>query len=160
LEFANQNPLIREILLGKCKRMEREFFTLSETETQTVGKSFAAKISADSVLCLEGPMGAGKTQFVKGLALGLGFFGAVTSPTFPLIHEYGGGRLFLVHFDFFRLDCEKAVEELGFNDYLNRAILAIEWGSKFPALLPPGTQTILFRILKNGGRHIAFSHTL
>jgi tRNA threonylcarbamoyladenosine biosynthesis protein TsaE len=139
--------------------MEREFFTLSEEETQTVGEALAAKLSTGNVLCLEGPMGAGKTQFVKGLARGLGFFGEVTSPTFPLIHEYEGGRLFLVHFDFFRLDCEKAVEELGFNDYLDRAILAVEWGSKFPALLPPGTRIILFRILKNGGRRITFSHT-
>jgi tRNA threonylcarbamoyladenosine biosynthesis protein TsaE len=139
--------------------MEREFFTLSEAETQTVGEALAARLSTGSVLCLEGPMGAGKTQFVKGLARGLGFFGEVTSPTFPLIREYEGGRLFLVHFDFFRLECEKAVEELGFSDYLDQAILAIEWGGKFPALLPSGTQTILFRILKNGGRCIAFSHT-
>ncbi|QQY08672.1 MAG: tRNA (adenosine(37)-N6)-threonylcarbamoyltransferase complex ATPase subunit type 1 TsaE [Candidatus Xiphinematobacter sp.] len=139
--------------------MEREFFTLSEIETQMVGEVFAAGLSTSDVLCLEGPMGAGKTQFVKGLARGLGFFGAVTSPTFPLVHEYyEGDRLSLVHFDFFRLDCEKAVEELGFDDYLHQATLAIEWGDKFHELLPSGTHTVLFRILKSGERHIAFSH--
>lgn len=136
--------------------MAKEFLTLTETETQMIGETFALSLSLGDVLCLEGPIGAGKTQFVKGLARGLGFLGEVTSPTFPLIHEYENHPIFLVHCDFFRLDCGVAVEELGINDYLRQAVLVIEWGSKFPALLPSNTQIILFKILKGGKRHITF----
>ncbi len=131
------------------------FFALTEAETQAAGEALAKSLSVGDVLCLNGPMGAGKTQFVKGLARGLGFSGEVTSPSFPLVHEYEGGRLFLAHFDFFRLDREEDVHVLGFRDYLDQAVLAIEWGGKFPALLPPNSQTIVFEILENGGRRIA-----
>ena len=146
--------------MANTKPMVKEFFTLTEIETQTVGEAFACHLSIGDVLCLEGPIGAGKTQFVKGLARGLGFPGEVTSPTFALIHEYEGDYLFLVHCDFFRLECEVAAEQLGINDYFSQAVLAIEWGSRFPALLPSSTRTILFRILENGGRHISCLHTI
>jgi tRNA threonylcarbamoyladenosine biosynthesis protein TsaE len=135
-------------------RRGQEFLPSTEEETQEVGERFAADLSLGDILCLTGPLGAGKTQFVKGLARGLGFLGEVTSPSFPLVHEYEGGRLFLAHFDFFRLDKEEDVHALGFSDYLRQAVLVIEWGEKFPQLLPPETRTIVFEILENGGRRI------
>jgi tRNA threonylcarbamoyladenosine biosynthesis protein TsaE len=138
-------------------RLGQEFLPLTEEETQSVGERFAASLSLGDVLCLSGPLGAGKTHFVKGLARGLGFSGEVTSPSFPLVHEYEGGRLFLAHFDFFRLDKEEDVRALGFSDYLGQAVLVIEWGEKFPQLLPPQTQTIIFEVLENGGRRIMFA---
>src|SRR5262249_3809427 len=69
------------------------FISVSAAETEGAGARLAEKIKAGDVLALVGDLGAGKTQFVKGLARGLGSNEAVTSPTFTLLHEYRGGRL-------------------------------------------------------------------
>lgn len=129
---------------------------MTEEETQNIGRNLASSLSTRDVLCLTGPLGAGKTNFVKGLAKGLGCSGEVTSPSFPLVHEYLGGRLFLAHFDFFRLDKEEDVYALGFSDYLGQGVMAIEWGNKFSQLLPSQTKIITFEISPNGGRRIVF----
>ena len=72
-------------------------------ETLELGRGEGARCQAGDVIALCGDLGAGKTQFVKGLADGLATSGDVTSPTFTLIHEYAGGRLPLHHFDLYRL---------------------------------------------------------
>ena len=93
------------------------------------------------VLALSGDLGAGKTQFVKGLAAGLRYRAEVTSPTFTLIHEYIGGRLPLYHFDFYRIESEDEALRLGLEEYLaGDGVCVIEWGDKFPGLLPPHTR--------------------
>jgi tRNA threonylcarbamoyladenosine biosynthesis protein TsaE len=109
------------------------------------------------VFALRGDLGAGKTQFVKGLAAGLGGDGeAVTSPTFTLIHEYGGGRLRLIHFDFYRLESEAEALRLGLDDYLDgTGVLAIEWADKYPTILPAETRWLDFRIGPGDVREIA-----
>ncbi|PWU05795.1 MAG: tRNA (adenosine(37)-N6)-threonylcarbamoyltransferase complex ATPase subunit type 1 TsaE [Verrucomicrobia bacterium] len=131
-----------------------QFLPTTEAETQSLGRDLASHFSIGDVICLDGPLGAGKTNFVKGLAQGLGFSGEVTSPSFPLVHEYKGGRLLLIHFDFFRLEKEEEVYALGFSDYLGEGLMAIEWGGKFPGVLPRHTKTITFEILPSGGRRI------
>lgn len=93
------------------------------------------------VVALIGDLGAGKTHFVKGLAEGLGYLGEVTSPTFTLVHEYLGGLLPLYHFDFYRLETEDEALHLGLEEYLSGdGACVIEWGDKFPDLLPPHTR--------------------
>ncbi len=91
------------------------------------------------VVNLVGELGAGKTHFVKGLASGLGLEAeSVTSPTFAIVNEYGAhAGAGLVHLDFYRLESEAALEEVGFLDLLALpAMLAIEWGDRFPRSLP------------------------
>src|SRR3990167_2461906 len=105
-------------------------------ETLRLGEEFAAWARDGAVFSLEGPLGAGKTQFVKGLARGLGVQEEATSPTFTLVHEYSGGRPALVHFDFYRLESAEELRTPGFDDYLGQGVLAIEWGDKFPHILP------------------------
>ena len=118
----------------------------------------AAQLKAGDVLALAGELGAGKTQFVKGVAAGLGHGDSVTSPTFTLIHEYIGGRLALYHFDFYRADEANEIAGIGFDDYLaDEAVLAIEWADKFPELLPSDARWFRFRILENGTREIVVS---
>ncbi len=130
----------------------------SSEETFECGRAFAAALRGGEILALIGDLGAGKTHFVKGLAAGLGHIGEVTSPTFTLIHEYTGGRLPLCHFDFFRLESEREVLDIGLDDYLDsRAILAIEWAEKFAALLPATTRRITFRHLPHDTREIAIA---
>ena len=92
-----------------------------------------------------GDLGAGKTHFVKGLAVGLNSEAAVTSPTFTLIHEYVGGRLPLYHFDFYRLEDEDEALKIGLDEYLQGdGVCVIEWADKFPGLLPAETQWCQF----------------
>ncbi len=107
------------------------------------------------MLALVGELGAGKTQFVKGLAVGLGYPGEVTSPTFTLIHEYHGGRLPLYHFDFYRLESEDEALQLGLDEYLaGQGICVIEWADKFPRLLPPTARWLHFAITGDRERTI------
>jgi len=120
----------------------------SEEETRALGRNLAEGIAGEATLSLEGPLGAGKTCFVKGLAEGLGIDpSGVSSPTFTLIHEYQGGRLPLVHFDFYRLNSERELAGLGYEEYFQLpSICAIEWGDKFPGALPAGAWRIDFSI--------------
>jgi len=105
---------------------------------------------------LIGDLGAGKTEFVKGLALGLGIDDDVTSPTFTILHEFRG-RLPLFHMDFYRLCEERELDEIGFDAYLNRGgICAIEWGDKFPNRLPPDAINVFFAIHPGDRREIVW----
>jgi tRNA threonylcarbamoyladenosine biosynthesis protein TsaE len=118
----------------------------SPAETFALGTEIAGAFRGGEVLALDGDLGAGKTQFVKGLAAGLGCDGEVTSPTFTLLHEYTGGRLPLFHFDFYRLESDDEALRLGLDDYLAAGgVIAIEWAGKFPSLLPAATRWIKFR---------------
>jgi tRNA threonylcarbamoyladenosine biosynthesis protein TsaE len=116
------------------------FVSRTPEQTERAGALLAAQTTQPTVVCLVGDLGVGKTHFVKGLAQGLELDPVqVTSPTFAIVNEYGGetGRG-LVHMDFYRLESESALEEVGFLDLLALdAILAIEWGDRFQQALPP-----------------------
>ncbi len=128
----------------------------SESDTRQAARNLVAALSGrPAVISLEGPLGAGKTCFVKGLAEALGCDPTVvSSPTFSLIHEYPGGRHPLVHMDLYRLESPKELEALGIEDLLAEAhVAAIEWGDKFLDHLPPGTLRLSFSI-EDGQRRI------
>jgi tRNA threonylcarbamoyladenosine biosynthesis protein TsaE len=98
-----------------------------------------------AAVSLEGPLGAGKTQFVKGFVAARGHAGEVSSPTFTLVHEYVDGAI--AHFDWYRLDEAAEVIGLGWDDYLaDGGTLLVEWGDKFPELLPAGAWRVRFEI--------------
>ena len=125
--------------------------------TRLIASEIVRNAPAGTVLSLIGDLGAGKTEFVKGLALGLGIDGEVTSPTFTILHEYRGGRLPLFHLDFYRLREEWELDEIGFDEYLRAGgICAIEWGDKFPNRLPPDTLKVVFSIHAGDRREIVW----
>jgi tRNA threonylcarbamoyladenosine biosynthesis protein TsaE len=96
----------------------------------------ARELPGRGVVLLIGNLGAGKTTLAKGIAQGLGAADAeeVSSPTFTLIHEYGPK---LYHVDLYRLDHEREVETLGLDDLFEKnALVLVEWGEKFPRLMP------------------------
>jgi tRNA threonylcarbamoyladenosine biosynthesis protein TsaE len=112
--------------------------TRSASETVRIGKTIGTRLLLGDVVALVGELGAGKTQFIKGLAAGLGIENSayISSPSFTLIHEYPGAIPFY-HIDLFRLGNEQEAEELGLEDYFQgRGITAIEWADKIPSLLP------------------------
>jgi tRNA threonylcarbamoyladenosine biosynthesis protein TsaE len=130
--------------------------TRSEEETINTGRTLATRLSAGDVVLLYGDLGAGKTAFVRGLALGLAMDGDdVSSPTFTLIHEYSGGRLPLFHADLYRLTPAEAAD-MGLHEIGEDGVLAIEWADRLEA---PPTQAVRvrFEILDVSGRRIAIS---
>ena len=134
--------------------------TISANADATIahGHALAATLRRGDVLALSGDLGAGKTHFVKGLAAGLGTTSNVTSPTFTLIHEYLSGRLPLYHFDFYRLDDADEALKIGLDEYLDGdGVCVVEWGDKFPGLLPAHTQWFRFTHAADGSRVITHS---
>jgi tRNA threonylcarbamoyladenosine biosynthesis protein TsaE len=110
-----------------------------------LGRELATGLAAGDVLALVGGLGAGKTHFTKGLAVGLGHPGKVTSPTFALVHEYRGGRMPVFHLDFFRLGSAAELLDLGWDEFLNEpGVVVAEWADRFPEMLPVGTQILRF----------------
>ena len=89
------------------------------------------------VVVLSGDLGAGKTQFVQGVAAGLGVRDQVTSPTFNILIEYGGGSLPLYHFDLYRLENAMELDDIAYYETVERdGASFVEWGEKFPEALP------------------------
>ena len=128
----------------------------SPERTAAIARRLARTLPRGTVLALVGPLGAGKTAFVKGLAAGLGLPSRQTvSPTFTLIHEHPG-PVPLFHADLYRLAGPDEAAELGLEDYAERGgILAIEWAERAAGLLPADTVTVRFEILGPRERRIA-----
>lgn len=111
--------------------------THSEEETIELGRQIARELPSKAAVLLIGNLGAGKTTLAKGIVSGLGAAEPeeVSSPTFTLIHEYGDGRVY--HIDLYRLDTAAQVAGLGLDEIFERnAVVLIEWGERFPELLP------------------------
>jgi tRNA threonylcarbamoyladenosine biosynthesis protein TsaE len=120
-----------------------------------LGRRLAGELPPRGVVLLIGNLGAGKTTLAKGIVSGLGAADAdeVSSPTFTLIHEYGEGRAY--HIDLYRLEHARQVESLGLDELFDRdAMVLIEWGERFPQLLPARRTEIRMRALGNGEREI------
>ena len=139
--------------------------TQSRAETIRLGKRTGMFLRPGDVIALVGELGTGKTQYVKGLAAGIGVGRAcrLSSPSFTLIHEYRGKFPFY-HIDLFRLGLEEEAEELGLDDYFGRqGVVAIEWADRIPNLLPGdllwaelvylGKHTRSIRFLARGKRY-------
>jgi tRNA threonylcarbamoyladenosine biosynthesis protein TsaE len=133
------------------------FISVSASETKAAGTRLAEKIQAGDVLALVGDLGAGKTQFVKGLAKGLGSTAVVTSPTFTLVHEYQGNRLPIYHFDFYRIESLAALWAIGFDEIVfGDGVSVIEWADRFVDAIPPRARWIKFEIVSDDQRRILF----
>lgn len=128
---------------SKAVETEGSFLVRSLAETAELAVRLLPLMRNSGVVSLEGPLGAGKTHFVKATALALGITEGVSSPTFTLLHSYRSGRTMVLHHsDWYRLKSPREAEALGLEEYAGEGLLMIEWGDRFPELLPPGTLRI------------------
>lgn len=114
----------------------------STGETAALARDLLPLLKKSGVVSLEGPLGAGKTHFVKAVASALGVSSDVTSPTFTLLQSYGEGAGRMHHSDWYRMESEGEARALALEEYYGEGVMFIEWGDKFPWLLPPGTLRI------------------
>jgi tRNA threonylcarbamoyladenosine biosynthesis protein TsaE len=133
------------------------FAARTAADLQAIAERLGRALQAGDVLALIGPLGAGKTTFVQGLARGLGVPADrhVASPTFALVNEHPG-RVPLVHADLYRVNDARELEELGLTDAFDRAAVAIEWLDRFPDAAPAERLEIEIAIEADGTRAITF----
>ncbi len=136
--------------------------THSPEETIKAAEKLGGLLRAGDMIAYKGGLGAGKTTFTRGLAIGLGLGDNVTSPTFALVNEYRGDRLTLYHFDMYRIESEDDLESTGFYDYpFEENVAAVEWSENIAEFLPENTIYITINrtnelereiIIEDGGR--------
>ena len=106
-------------------------------ETLNLGEKLSQQLNPQSIVLLKGPIGAGKTSFVQGIARGLSISEDITSPTFALSHHYSSGKIPLIHLDLYRLNNSSSAKEVFFSEeeeaLQSKAIIIIEW----PELIEP-----------------------
>ena len=116
--------------------MGEVFRSESVAMTEDYGRRLGEELKSGAVVAFFGGMGMGKTAMVRGIAYGMGLDAEVSSPTFALVHDYGG-HLPLVHFDMFRVTTWDDLYSTGFFDYLDAgAVLVVEWSENIESALP------------------------
>ena len=125
-------------------------------ETLNLGKKLSHKLNPQSIVLLQGPIGAGKTSFVQGIAKGLSISEDITSPTFALSHHYNSGKIPLIHLDLYRLENSSLAKEVFLSEeeeaIESQSILVVEW----PELIEPLIENfwkVEICYAKNFGRH-------
>ncbi len=128
--------------------------------TEAIAAELARELRPGQCIALDGDLGAGKTQFVRGLLIGLGGRPrCVNSPTFVLLNIYDSGRLKLFHLDAYRIG-PADLEEIGFSELLDQGgIVAVEWASKVAALLPPDRIEVVIQSTSPTTRRIEIRRT-
>ena len=122
--------------------------THNEKETTAFGEKFAKKLQPGDVVAFTGDLGAGKTAFIRGVAMGMELEARVSSPTFTIVNEYIG-KIPLLHFDMYRLGDSDELFEIGWEDYLERGgVCAVEWSENVMDAF--STDTIFVNIEKIG----------
>jgi tRNA threonylcarbamoyladenosine biosynthesis protein TsaE len=138
--------------LGEIDVEPAKLISESPDETEQMAAKFATLCRAGDVIGLQGTLGAGKTCFVKGMARGLGVkdVDEVTSPTFVLLKQHKGKKLTLHHFDAYRLEDARGMEEIGCDEiFHSRGVSVVEWANHVSSCLPP--EHFLWTIRMAGG---------
>jgi tRNA threonylcarbamoyladenosine biosynthesis protein TsaE len=126
-------------------------------ETAALANRLLPALLKAEIVSLEGPLGAGKTHFVKAVAVAFGITEEVTSPTFTLLQSYGSEDCPLHHSDWYRLESAEEALALGLEEYYGDGLMIIEWGDKFPEILPPGTLRIRIEPQPDDSRTVSMS---
>ena len=130
------------------------FFSDSKEATMRFAERYAKGLKGGDVVLLKGDMGAGKTVFCKGIALGLGIEDEILSPTYAYMNDYYGK---LYHFDCYRLTSGEQAERLGLCDYFYAdGICVVEWAENISSALPENCKTVEIRKSGENKREIIY----
>ncbi len=130
----------------------REVLTHSAEETEAEGERLGRELKPGDLILLVGPLGAGKTTFVRGVARGTGSDAPVASPTFVLVRVYEG-RIQLAHVDLYRLKAAPELRDLALDELLDQGAVVVEWGDR---LAVSAARVITFEPLDADSRRIRF----
>lgn len=137
-----------------------DFSSRSPDQTRRLGMRLGGALQAGDVIALQGDLGAGKTTFVQGVALGWGSLDPVSSPTFILVNVYRrGDDAQLFHMDAYRLDSTPEAEELDLDTMLAQGTLLIEWPDRIDGLVPSERLWIGFEHIDEKERALKFKST-
>lgn len=130
------------------------FISRSAEDTINFAREYASSLKGGDVVLLYGEMGAGKTVFAKGVALGLGIDDEILSPTYAYMNDYGGK---LYHYDCYRLSSGAQAEGLGLTDYFyGDGVCLVEWAQNIADVLPENCKTVTIEKLKGSVRKIIY----
>ena len=136
------------------------YITRSAAETEALGAALAPSLRPGDVVALYGGLGMGKTAFVRGIASVLAPQAEVSSPTFALVHEYGGHPP-LVHFDMYREESWDDLYSTGFWEYADAgAVTVVEWSENIEGALPDTAIRVRFERLSEHERRIETEHEI
>ena len=129
--------------------------THSAEETRALGAKLAAQLQRGDVVLLRGDLGAGKSEFARGVARGLGVTGPVPSPSFTILNVYDEGRIPLYHFDWYRIHDPDEIGEMGFEEQIGGdGIALIEWSEQAPEYVPDRALEIRIHTVDENTREI------
>ena len=134
--------------------------TSTSEATKQLASTLAPYLHAGDVVVLDGDLGAGKTQFVQGVAAALGVRTPVTSPTFNILLEYGEGRLPVYHYDLYRLDDRLQLEDIDYYRAIDGdgdGVAFVEWAEKFPGDMPYDYLELTITADLDGSRRMPYS---
>ena len=133
-----------------------EYETRSVADTEAVAAELARTLTPGASIALHGNLGAGKTQFVRGLLIGLGGNGrSVSSPTYVLLNIYDSGRMPLFHLDAYRVNGPEDFEAIGFGELFEQGgVVVVEWADRVGELLPPSTIHVRIEPIAEESRRI------
>ncbi len=131
----------------------------SEEETVKAGEEFAHLLERGSMVALYGDLGAGKTQFVKGVCRAFKVTEVVNSPTFTIVNEYHG-TIPIFHIDLYRMKSMDEILGIGFDEYLESdGICLVEWAEKLEGLMPVRRFDVRMSVIDDSSREITLSST-
>lgn len=130
----------------------REATTASAAETEALGERLGSELKPGDLVLLAGPLGSGKTTFVRGMARGAGSDAQVQSPTFQLVRVYPG-RVQLAHVDLYRVKVAGELADLGLDELLDQGAMVIEWGDRLDV---HAAEVVTFESLGGDRRRLSF----
>jgi tRNA threonylcarbamoyladenosine biosynthesis protein TsaE len=121
----------------------KKIISTSDEMTRKLGSEYAPLLKENDIAAFYGELGSGKTQFIKGICSSLGVKQIVNSPTFIIVNEYLSSKgIKIFHFDFYRMRSTEEIMDIGFEDYLNKGLILIEWPLLIENILPESTKKV------------------
>jgi tRNA threonylcarbamoyladenosine biosynthesis protein TsaE len=133
--------------------------TYKLTELKEISTKIISLFNKPKTLLFYGEMGVGKTTLIKEIVKQLGVTETTSSPTFSLVNEYEGSKCSVFHFDFYRINNEEEVYDIGIEDYFHKnAWSLVEWPNKIPNIIPEEAISIYIKKNIDQTRTIEFNN--